>query len=86
MSALKIADLVWKYSLSRAAASGERTSTISSLRARPTLISAGVVRRAVISRGGGGGATCGRAGATVWAPGVLPPKVCRLPNIRHASW
>src|SRR3569833_2782740 len=85
--ALKIADLVWKYSLSRAIASAERTSTMSSLRRR--LTAASITGRGTSARtaGGvawtavaaGGGLACGRGASA--APGVLPPDGWRLPNI-----
>src|SRR5689334_14844167 len=84
--ALKIADLVWKYSLSRWIASAERTSTISSFRRRlmaasttglgtSTRVGAGADRAELTA----GALGCGRGASA--APGVLPPKVWRLPNI-----
>src|SRR5690606_32901743 len=79
ISALKMADLVWKYSLSRCAASGLRTSMTSSLRFAGSGERSNSVRAA-----GTTGATGGR-GAGMLAPGVLPPKLVRLPNIRGLS-
>src|SRR3569623_2150750 len=86
--ALKIADLVWKYSLSRVIASALRTSTISSLRRRVMAASttglgtsarAGTAGTAADPPVAGEGLACGRGGSA--APGVLPPNDCRLPNI-----
>src|SRR3569833_1786361 len=84
--ALKIADLVWKYSLSRWIASAERTSTISSLRRRFTAASTtglGTSTRAgtgaVVTTPIKGALGCGRGASA--APGVFPPKERHKPNI-----
>jgi hypothetical protein len=78
--ALKIADLVWKYSLSRCADSGPRTSTTSSLRGLVTTLSTDRCTISVRAAGMDAGAEGTGRGAS-WTLGVLPPKVVRLPNM-----
>src|SRR4051812_34377737 len=65
-------------------ASAERTSTMSSLRSRLTAASTTGLGTTWSTRAGMvdtplGGDGCGRGASA--APGVLPPKLCRLPNM-----
>src|SRR6185437_11638452 len=80
ISALKIADLVWWYSLSRAIASGLRTSTTSALACGRLLSGAGRGAAA-----GSGRAAAGAGLGVAAVPAVLPPKLVRLPNMRLPS-
>ncbi|MNL44980.1 hypothetical protein D3C87_1675920 [compost metagenome] len=81
--ALKMADLVWKYSLSRCTSTGLRTSSTSSVvRWRDAMPSLSELRRGAGCAGAGSGrAGLGIGRATSPTPGVLPPNVVRLPNM-----
>src|SRR6185437_2513582 len=74
--ALKMADLVWWYSLSRAIASGLRTSITSSA-PRSRAAASGVARGATSVARGATGAGLGDSATA----GALPPKLVRLPNM-----